>query len=264
MKEVYGSPTLPDHPAFIPPPNRHPVAAFFGMLFALIVLAGASFAVYVWEHQKVVDLNANVRTLQSQAAALQQQILAAEVQKTDSSVSKPLATPAGLLLNNGAVALSLPNGWVKATAAGLNSVCTSSATARAVCEDVATVVPSTFNNDSSSFSLDVKVFQNTGNATAKDWFINDYGGSLPLAGQGDQTSTASINGYSAYYFLQNAMPTYQDVYYVIAAHGQSVALYARVYQLARDNAGAGPGQDFRQYLPAIQAFANSIKLEGQT
>jgi len=260
VKEVQGSPTLPNHPAFIPPPKRHPIAVFFGTLFALVVLAGVSFAVYVWEHQKVVDLNASVQTMQVQATGLQQQIVAAEAQKAGGASSKPLATPVGLVLNNGAVAFSLPAGWVKATAAGLNSICTSSATAQAICKDVATIVPSSLNTDSSGFSLDIKVFQNTGNTAAKDWFINDYGGGLPLASEGDQTSAATINGYSAYYFLQNAMPTYQDVYYVIAAHGQSVVLYARVYQPARGNAGSG--QDFRQYLPAIQAFANSIKFEG--
>ncbi len=260
MKEVQDSPTLPNHPAFISPPNRHPVAVFFGTLLALVALAGASFAVYVWERQKVIELNASVRTLQLQAAGLQQQIVAAEAQKAGGASSKPLATPVGLVLNNGAVAFSLPSGWVKATAAGLNSICTSSATAQAICKDVATIVPSPLNTDSSSFSLDVKVFQNTTNTFAKDWFINDYGGGLPLASEGDQTSATAVNGYSAYYFLQNAMPTYQDVYYVIAAHGQSVVLYARVYRPAPGK--GGPGQDFRQYLPAIQAFANSIRFEG--
>lgn len=259
MRETHGPPTLPNHPAFVPPPRRHPVAAFFGILFALGVLAGGSYAVYVWEHQKVTDLQASVQSLRSQLADLQQRVVAVIAAQSDSSSNKSLARPVGLALNNGTVITSLPAGWTKATAAGLNTVCSSPGTGRTACEDVATIVPSSLNKDDGGFLVAVRVFQNAGNEPAKDWFLSDYGGSLPLASEDDQTSVQPIDSASAYYFLQNVMPTYEDVYYVVAAHGQSVVVYARMYR--QSQSGNIPAQDFRQYLPAIQAFANSIRFE---
>ena len=260
MEETRVLPKLPDHPAFTPSPKHHPVANFFGALLALLVIAGGGYAMYVWQHQKVMDSTAVVQILQTQAHALQQQIDAAKAGASSSSIRVlPQAQAAGITLNNGSVSFSLPSGWVKATAAGLDSQCISPATSNVSCEDVSVVVPSTLNSDASPFSLNVREYQNASNATARDWFLKDYNGGEAQPAEGDQTSTANINGYSAYYYLQNVPNNYKDVYYVIASHGHSVVLYARVYELGT-NTKATP-EDFTQYLPAIQTFANSVKFE---
>lgn len=69
---------LPDHPAFTPPAERHPIVHFFIWSLAVIVLVCAAYATYVFEHRRVTDLQAKQAQLQSRAASLQQQIMAAK------------------------------------------------------------------------------------------------------------------------------------------------------------------------------------------
>lgn len=71
---------LPDHPAFTPPAARHSVVYFFIWLFAVVVLASATYATYAFEHRRVTDLQTKQAHLQSQAASLQQKIMAAKAE----------------------------------------------------------------------------------------------------------------------------------------------------------------------------------------
>ncbi|HKR81406.1 MAG TPA: hypothetical protein VJR27_00190 [Candidatus Saccharimonadales bacterium] len=70
------APTLPDHPAFTPPQVVHPIGRVFLGLFATLVIAGAAYAIYVFEHKRVVDLQAREKDLQSQVISLQNQVAA--------------------------------------------------------------------------------------------------------------------------------------------------------------------------------------------
>jgi hypothetical protein len=85
MERQTNTATLPDHPAFIPPVARHPIARFFIGLFAVLVIAAASYAIYAFEHKRVTNLKAEQTSLQAQITSLQHQITAV---KTASEASK--------------------------------------------------------------------------------------------------------------------------------------------------------------------------------
>jgi len=243
---------LPDHPAFIPPAEGHPVACFFGWLAVLVIVASASYGTYAWQHKTVTDAEAQAVALQTEITAVQQKT-AERKQANEAAATKTVS------LLSGKVTLSLPADWVKATAPKLLDTCTGTATGTAVCEAVSTVVPAVYNSDASHFKVSVKSFKNPTNMNAKTWFEQVYKGSLPRPAQGDQTLAQTISGNDAYYFLQNVSGAYKDLYYVVVGQGHTVLLYSRVYEV---NTGAkGLTDDFTAYLPAIRLFIDTLQIK---
>jgi|GEM_PF-2789822 len=244
--------TLPDHPAFTPPPARHTVAHFFGGLAALFIVAIAGYGTYVWQHKTVVHAQAQASALQAEITALQQKT---QVQNQ----ANQIAAAKSVSLLQGKVTLRLPDDWTKATAPKLLDGCTGTASGTTECEAVSTIVPKVYNSDASHFKASIKVFKNNKNLSAKTWFEQIYKGSLPRPSEGDQTAVQPIGGNDGYYFLQDVPGSYKDVFYVVVAHGHAVVLYARVYEVNTD--AKGVIDDFTQYLPALKTTIDTLQIK---
>src|SRR5215471_5059375 len=121
------------------------------------------------------------------------------------------ATTSRLALAGDQVKFDVPAAWT------INKgSCTTPATATVVCADGvsgATLVPpeKKMTIYGEPFSVSISVYKNTKSETAKQWFENDYTGSLPS--NGDKTSLQSINGYDTYSFEQ-INESYQEQNYV--------------------------------------------------
>ncbi|HSX07478.1 MAG TPA: hypothetical protein VLG11_01140 [Candidatus Saccharimonadales bacterium] len=76
MEHRAHSPKLPDHPAFIPPPDARVVLHVFGGLLMTAIILVSCFGMYAWQHAKLTHLQATTRSLQTQAQNLQRQISA--------------------------------------------------------------------------------------------------------------------------------------------------------------------------------------------
>ncbi len=252
MKERASTPKLPDHPAFTPPAQRHPVANFFGWAAAFLVIVAASYNVYAWQHKTVVDAKAQATALQSEISSIQKQTI-------DLKKAHEAAAVKTVSLVNGAVSLTLPDDWMKTTAPELKDKCLPPPDSAAVCEDVNDVTPAVYNSNASHFKVAVKVFKNPQNVNAKTWFEKTYKGSLPRPEKGDQLSMQPIHGYDAYYFLQNVAGSYKDLYYVVVGQGHSVVLYSRVY--AVNSGDKGVIDDFTSYLPVIRSFVETMQIK---
>lgn len=244
--------TLPDHPAFTPLSERHPMRHFFVGLAALLVLAAAGYVTYTWQHNAVVKADAQASTLQAQIAALQQKT------QTQNQANQVAAAKTVSLLQ-GRVTLTLPEDWTKATAPKLLDACTGTASGTAECEAVSTIVPKVYNSNASHFKTSIKVFKNLKNLSAKTWFEQVYKGGLPRPAEGDQTAVQPINGNDGYYFLQNVPGSYKDLFYVVTAHGHAVVMYTRVYEVNTD--AKGVIDDFTQYLPVLKTTIDTLQIK---
>lgn len=226
------------------------VSVISGFLAVLI----AAMAVYFWQHGKVVVAERNVRATQNEIKDLQGKIDKIKSQNPESQEEKPADLPAGevgLVFNR--ITFVLPAGWVKATAANFNMLCSTSSTSATPCVDVITVVPAGSNNTSTVYKgVSVKSFQNNGQ-TAKDWFLNDYKGPKPSGA--DESSSAPINGHDSYYYLQRAS-NYTDLHYVIVTGSNVTHVYSRL--TGPKYSEKSKTEDFSKYMGDIKAFASSI------
>lgn len=109
-----------------------------------------------------------------------------------------------------------------------------------------------------ALGVNISVYTNTNNSTAKDWFLNVYGGGSPTAQ--DIVSTASINGYDTYYY-QQMTSVYHEINYTYSSSGKVVLITSRVLEGVPDLANSTKRDDITSYIPDITTIAKSVAIK---
>ncbi|MHB1865042.1 MAG: hypothetical protein ACYCPS_02670 [Candidatus Saccharimonadales bacterium] len=68
--------------------KRHVLKYVLGVLIALVLIVAAGGSVYIWQHNKVKSLQAQVTSLQSQNSSLQQNVSSLQQQLTTKHKAK--------------------------------------------------------------------------------------------------------------------------------------------------------------------------------
>ena len=116
-----------------------------------------------------------------------------------------------------------------------------------------------YGSETEFFHINVCVFNNKNNLSAKDWFEGSYvdGGIGEGTGSSqDESVSTDINGNPGFY--RKTKTSYEEVNYVVAAKGKLILVKARTYETDDKVPGAG---DFRKFEPAIKELANSITVK---
>lgn len=104
----------------------------------------------------------------------------------------------------------------------------------------------------------IAVYKNDGATTPKDWWDSNRNAGPPLFASGavDTATETTINGYAAYMFIADA-GTYQDRDYIILTKD-----YVVLVDVELKGAGsiASTAEDYSTYLPAMNSFVNSVKV----
>ena len=268
--------TPTEKPDILPEPSKpqSKYAVIWVVLLLLVLTAAGSYEVYAWQGKKISASINTTNTLTADVAKLNSQIATTATLNngtTPANIQRPASGTADLL--SGKVTLALPSGWVRATATNLNDECPSgSIVSKALCEDVATVVPASFNNNSSStsdpsqsFRVIVGVYQRTDSKDAADWLNTDYGAEFTSDGDPQAINLAEfqVSGSDAYTFTTqytDKTPPTTITYGIV--HGNYAVVVESTYVLAindPNNSGSSTAKDYSQYLPDTKSIVNSIK-----
>lgn len=253
-----------------PDPKR--LRLFVPVLIALLIaIAGGCLGIFSWQHGRLDSLTAQTASLDAQIAAEQKLVTTLHNQNLGIVPSaESQSSPNQLSLVGGKISLTIPSGWVRATVSDFNDICNGpTIDSTDLCVDIATIVPAPLNVHHTTpephfGGASVHVYQFADSAAAEKW-LQDTETSDSSNPYLIDVSKQPINGYSADCSTNRNLNDDGSVYYESVGcslvHGiYGVAVSAQV--LNHDSPDGSPRtNDYTQYIPAINAFAQSIKFQ---
>ena len=174
------------------------------------------------------------------------------------SNSQPTSNSQFQLLS-GHVTLTLQNGW-SASGVHKSTDCMRTLESTITCLDQSSAYTDAAGkvDGAPAYSVDVAVYKHDDNATAKEWWENDFkgdNGTTVVSGNILNASTAPIAGHDAYSFTLDRGNGSGEVNYIITTKNYAILIKASAEGNTPTNVPVG------NFLPAIQGMANSTKVQ---